>query len=105
MDSDDILNEITTLLHGREWNVGDLETIADLVRQSGRVIGEPEPEAPELTTFVVEYRQTEYRKLTLDAPDEAHVRELWESGDIWTIDTDDEYVDFYDRELDQIREW
>lgn len=101
----DILNDIADLLDGREWNVGDLETIADLVRQSGREIGPPVADDAQLTTYVVEYEQTEYRKLTVEALDEAHVRRLWESGDIWMMDTDDEYLDFEGRVLGEIREW
>ena len=35
------LDQLAGLLDGREWNVGDLETIADVLRRTGRTIGEP----------------------------------------------------------------
>jgi hypothetical protein len=36
-----VLDLIAACLDGREWEVADLEYIADLVRQTGRKIGEP----------------------------------------------------------------
>lgn len=39
------VNRIRYLLDGREWNVGDLETIADIIRETGLSISEPREEA------------------------------------------------------------
>lgn len=39
------LDAIATLLHGREWDQGDIEKVADLVRGTGRLIGPPEVES------------------------------------------------------------
>jgi hypothetical protein len=41
MTPDDALDQIADLLDGREWEVGDLDTIADIVRQTSNYDGSP----------------------------------------------------------------